>query len=164
MRLQKKFDDADTWSLIPVHLVPCLEVAVRILVLRQSCHGMTQFKIPAEMFRTRIHWFSLWVSYLDVLCFHGCQTFFLSSSLTLRHNKLECFSLSRFSGQFNRETLKGKYQCTVDFLFDLLRLVWFANKQKLSIAIQDIPNQLNRCQFHQHFMSSFCAEILSPKN
>ncbi len=21
-----------------------------------------------------------------------------------------------------------------------------------------------RCQFHQHFMSSFCAKILSPKN
>ncbi len=44
-----------------------------------------------------------------------------------------------------REYLRGKYHCTIDFLFDWFGLVCFAYKiQKLSVVIQLIPNQSNR--------------------
>jgi hypothetical protein len=39
----------------------------------------------------------------------------------------------------------GKYDCTIDLLFDWFGLVCFANKnKKISVVIQLIPNQSNR--------------------
>ncbi len=32
------------------------------------------------------------------------------------------------------------------------------------IRLNNPPVSATRCQFHQHFMSSFCAKLLSPKN
>ena len=81
----------------------------------------------------------------------ACSFFLLLLSLLRCRNKNDILFLVFFSrfilkterGEFNLDTRGADFRdgiCDSKFMFH------------------------TRCQFHQHFMSSFCAKILSPKN